>query len=146
MPQVLHSMDTPFDGWRHTFRRGHIVSRDGTDRQIILDLNDEGDLIEVRCIRAPSGYIDDDGELVGVWCDVGEHESNLTRRYEPVDDMFSVDIQFPETTLIACAGKPIFEVIDHPVTRERYGPADVIERTFWDDEAQVSVFEVRRAA
>ena len=54
--------------------------------------------------------------------------------------------QFPAATLVACAGKPILEVIDHPVTRKRYGPGDVIERAFWDDEAQVSVFEVRRAA
>lgn len=54
--------------------------------------------------------------------------------------------QFPETILTACVGKPILEVIDHPVTRERYGLADVIERAFWDDEAQVTVFEVRRAA
>ena len=56
------------------------------------------------------------------------------------------DRQFPDTTLVACAGKPILEVIDHPVTRERYGPDDVIEGAFWDDEAQVSVFEVRRSA
>lgn len=57
-----------------------------------------------------------------------------------------VNQRFPATVLSACAGKPILEVIDHPVTRERYSASDVIERAFWDDGAQVSVFEVRRAA
>lgn len=56
------------------------------------------------------------------------------------------ETRYPASTLVACAGKPILEVIDHPVTRERYGPDDVVERAFWDEEAQVSVFEIRRAA
>ena len=56
------------------------------------------------------------------------------------------DIQFPETILVSVVGKPILEVISHPLTIEAYGPADVIERAWWDDVARLSVFEVRRAA
>lgn len=52
--------------------------------------------------------------------------------------------QFPATILSACAGKPILDVINVPVTRERYDATDIISHAFWDDEAQVSVFEIER--
>ena len=53
------------------FPVGTIVSRDGTDRHRVIAVNDVGDLIEVECIvRSAHG-----------WCDVGEREWNLPRRY-----------------------------------------------------------------
>lgn len=54
-----------------TFAIGTIVTRDGTDRHRVVNVNPDGDLIEVECVvAAESG-----------WCAVGEREWNLPRRY-----------------------------------------------------------------
>lgn len=57
------------------FKVGDRVTRDGTDVQFVVDTNASNgyppDIITVICLKAPA-----DG-----WCKVGEHESNLARRY-----------------------------------------------------------------
>lgn len=64
----------------HWFVVGDIVTRDGTDRQEVIETNQDDDwryapdAFTVRCTRAPA-----DG-----WCDVGEEEFNLTSRYSLV--------------------------------------------------------------
>lgn len=67
------------DTIEHPFVVGDIVSRMGADEQEVIGVNWAGDLIEVRCIKAPAAY--DDAEP---WCKVGDVESNLARRYELV--------------------------------------------------------------
>jgi hypothetical protein len=52
------------------FEVGDLVTRDGSDRQRVIWAGD--DLIEVECIVAPAGG----------WCEVGDRECNLARRYE----------------------------------------------------------------
>ncbi|MFZ5744450.1 MAG: hypothetical protein ACOY7T_08230 [Pseudomonadota bacterium] len=64
------------------FKPGDIVTRDGTDRQKVLEINDAGDLMLVECISEPLGYLNDDGTRGDPWCKIGEQEWNLTRRYE----------------------------------------------------------------
>lgn len=51
------------------WRPGDIVTRDGTDEHEIVGI--DGDLIDVVCVKAPSVP----------WAEVGDIESNLTRRY-----------------------------------------------------------------
>ena len=50
---------------------GDIVTRDGTDEHEIVGINESRDLLDLVCIKAPDGK----------WIAVGEHDSNLTRRY-----------------------------------------------------------------
>lgn len=64
------------------FKVGDIVSRDGTDLQRILEINDAGDLMLVECIREPLGSLNDDGSRGESWLKVGEQEWNLPRRYQ----------------------------------------------------------------
>lgn len=58
--------------WNPMFRVGDIVTRGGDDRQRILDVREGGQMITVRCIKAPASG----------WCELGEEESNLARRYQ----------------------------------------------------------------
>jgi len=53
------------------FKRGDIVSRDGTDEHLIYDMNRAGDFINVICLKAPKDK----------WTAVGETEGNVARRY-----------------------------------------------------------------
>jgi len=55
---------------------GDIVTRDGTDLHRVIEASEIGDTIVVECTRAPY-----DG-----WCEVGELETNLARRYGPAPD------------------------------------------------------------
>ena len=55
------------------FEIGDIVSRDGTDEHEVIG-EDDGLTMRVRCIK-PSR----EG-----WCEVGDEEINLSRRYELV--------------------------------------------------------------
>ncbi|RXR28977.1 hypothetical protein [Sphingobium fluviale] len=64
------------------FKVGDIVTRDGTDLQKIIEINDVGDLILVECVKEPLGYLNDDGSRGTPWCAIGEQEWNLSRRYE----------------------------------------------------------------
>lgn len=56
------------------FEVGDIVSRDGTDRHEVIAVSERGQMIEARCIAAPESG----------WCQVGDVESNLARRYSKV--------------------------------------------------------------
>lgn len=60
------------------FLPGDIVTRDGTDEQVVLgpDPSDPffGTIIDLRCIKAPESG----------WIAVGERESNLPGRYQLV--------------------------------------------------------------
>ncbi len=64
--------DDKIDPWR--LKVGDIVTRIGTDEQEILEINEGGDLILVKCIKAPH-----DG-----FCKVGDTESNVPWRYRLV--------------------------------------------------------------
>lgn len=57
---------------------GDLVTRDGTDIHIVIEVDD--DLITVTCIKEPAIPYGCDEP----WIRVGEVERNLTRRYEPV--------------------------------------------------------------
>lgn len=63
----------------HPFIVGDIVTRMGADEQEVIAVNWAGDMIDVRCIKAPEPW--EDGVT---WCKVGDVESNLARRYELV--------------------------------------------------------------
>lgn len=52
------------------FHVGEVVTRDGTDRHIVIEIGDYND-ITVECIRAPKTG----------WCKIGEKETNLAGRY-----------------------------------------------------------------
>lgn len=52
------------------------VTRDGTDVQFVVSLDDEGFCGTFRCVQ-PSEW---------GWCSVGDEEFNLVRRYERVKD------------------------------------------------------------
>lgn len=54
------------------FKKGDIVTRDGSDEQIVLEDEDGYNCISVRCIKAP----------IHQWMKVGETEYNLARRYK----------------------------------------------------------------
>ncbi len=56
------------------FMPGDVVTRDGTDEQEVLWTDEEGYALEVRCIKAPASG----------WCQIGDKETNLARRYELV--------------------------------------------------------------
>ena len=56
--------------WR-TFNVGDIVSRIGTDEQKIVGINHAGDLIDIKCIKAPHNN----------FCKIGDVESNVPWRY-----------------------------------------------------------------
>ncbi len=58
------------------FKVGDLVTRDGTDIQKVVGKNAD-DQIEVECIVPPTGG----------WCQVGEREWNLARRYVHVRDI-----------------------------------------------------------
>lgn len=53
-----------------SFRVGDIVSRDGTDRQEVIEVGEYGE-IKVKCVKAPKTR----------WIKIGEVETNLSRRY-----------------------------------------------------------------
>jgi hypothetical protein len=57
-----------------TFKVGDIVTRDGTDRQIVLEVGNYGEIV-VKCVKAPKSG----------WVKVGETESNLVQRYTKVN-------------------------------------------------------------
>lgn len=82
-------MDAEGSVSRLKFRVGDIVTRDGTDRQRIIEINDAGDLIHVECIRAPLGWLNDDGSRGASWCEIGDREWNIPWRYD-----------YPEETMI----------------------------------------------
>jgi hypothetical protein len=53
------------------FEKGDIVTRDGTDEQIVEEVYYHGDMLHVRCIKEP-----DNG-----WIRKNETEHNLAKRY-----------------------------------------------------------------
>ena len=57
------------DDLSHLWKVGDIVTRDGTDEHEIVGIR-EG-MLDLVCIKEPNAK----------WTTVGEHDSNLTRRY-----------------------------------------------------------------
>ena len=53
------------------FAIGDLVTRDGTDLQRVISTDEDGIMITVVCIEAPRTP----------WCEVGDEETNLARRY-----------------------------------------------------------------
>lgn len=58
------------------FNVGDIVTRDGTDRQRITYVQPDRHSMEVVCIKAPASG----------WCQIGDSEFNLCRRYAFVEN------------------------------------------------------------
>jgi hypothetical protein len=71
------------------FGVGDYVSRDGNDVHRCVSIREGGDLGDFVCVVAPPIY---EGSTVPLTT-VGEVETNLTRRYEPVD--YKPDIEVP---------------------------------------------------
>lgn len=63
-----------------------------------------------------------------------------------IGDCIVADIQIPETILNASIGKPITDVINVPLTRERYKSGQKIIQAYWDDVTELSFFEIEKAA
>lgn len=60
------------------FKPGDLVTRDGTDVQLVVDASDDGfGAMLVRCIR-PSAH---------GWCEVGDEEWNMKGRYQYAGDL-----------------------------------------------------------
>ena len=74
------------------FKVGDIVTRDGTDLQRILEINEAGDLITVECIKEPLGWLNDDGTRGEPWCRLGDREDNLARRYSHAGNVIEGEI------------------------------------------------------
>lgn len=55
---------------------GDIISRDGTDEQRIVSIDFEYGVVYVTCVKEPAV-----GDSGGPWCEVGDEDSNLIRRY-----------------------------------------------------------------
>lgn len=68
------------------FQVGDIVTRDGTDRQRVIEANEGYGNITVECIKEPLGFLNEDGTRDPPWCKLGEREANLERRYSYADD------------------------------------------------------------
>lgn len=56
----------------HIYEVGNIVSRNGSDEHIILEIDYRWMTLKVKCIKSPPDN----------YCQVGEEEDNLIRRYE----------------------------------------------------------------
>lgn len=69
------------------FRVGDLVTRDGTDVQRVIEIDDDGECITVKCVKEPLGLLLEDGTRAAPWCRVGETEFNLARRYEFAGDI-----------------------------------------------------------
>ena len=80
------------------FQTGDIVTRDGSDRQRILEVSECGDLIHVECVKEPIGWLNDDGTRDAPWCKIGETEWNLARRYSFHDELV-IDAQAERAVL-----------------------------------------------
>lgn len=63
------------------FEIGDIVTRDGSDRQRVLDIGEHGDQMLVECIRAPLGYRNEDGSLGEPWCEIGDQGRGCPQRF-----------------------------------------------------------------
>lgn len=81
------------------FQVGDIVTRDGTDRQRVIEINDAGDLMLVECIKAPLGYFNEDSSRDKPWCDVGDQEWNLPRRYSYPEELVIEGASSPDQAL-----------------------------------------------
>ena len=57
--------------WSFSFKVGDIVSRNGDDRQVVIEVSPEYNAMTVRCTKAPRSG----------WVEVGEEEFNMMRRY-----------------------------------------------------------------
>lgn len=70
---------------------GDYVTRDGTDVHIVISLNDKrADAGEFQCVIEPAIYEGTDEP----WIKKGEIETNLTRRYDPIE--YTVPVTPPE--------------------------------------------------
>ena len=57
------------------FKVGNIVTRDGSDEHIVIEVEeDDFDIIVVKCVKEP----------VEQWIKLGEEERNLASRYDLV--------------------------------------------------------------
>ncbi len=56
---------------------GDIVTRDGTDEKIILEIDEDYFMLTVKCIKEPKIFYGDEA-----WIKIDETESNLVRRYK----------------------------------------------------------------
>ena len=73
--ELLAAAPAVHDGWGSSYRVGSLVQRGGDDVHILITLSDGGDSGDCLCLVAPA-----DG-----WIAQGEIESNMTRRYAPIN-------------------------------------------------------------
>lgn len=69
------------------FKAGDIVTRDGTDRHRIMEIDDHFGNMLVECIKEPLGWLNEDGTRGEPWCKIGDQEWNLVRRYSYPDNL-----------------------------------------------------------
>lgn len=84
---------------------------------------------------------------VNVW--LSEKQVKSMRVEEALPKGVVVSQHFPQAQIVASIGKRIYDVIDHPIVREHFGPEDTVKEAFLTDGAgfrlmNLSVFEVRR--
>ena len=58
----------------YKFKKGDIVTRDGSDEHEVIIVDDGFNTIRVKCIKSPDMP----------WTSIGDEEDNLTRRYQLV--------------------------------------------------------------
>jgi hypothetical protein len=61
--------------------KGDIVSRDGSDEQEVIGIDNDWGQITVKCIKEPKSG----------WCKLGDVETNLARRYTLIRKRFFSD-------------------------------------------------------
>lgn len=79
------------DGWGSDYRVGSFVTRAGDDVHMLIAWDDTGDFL---CVIPPRSE-----SVSGRWIKQGEIESNLTRRYSPVNPGAIIDMETSPTRL-----------------------------------------------
>jgi hypothetical protein len=91
------------------FEIGDIVTRSGDDLHRVIEIGGDGSNVLVECIRAPLGWLNEDGSRDEPWCQVGEREDNLARRYSYPEFMtIEGEVTFRETYAVEESGKTRF--------------------------------------
>ena len=94
-----------------------------------------------RCVRRLEM-----GSSVEVWWrKIKDHDHRKDRK--PIG--VAIDRHIPKAIIVACIGKPIIEVIDHPLIRQHFGAEDTIKEAMLANYApfgtgSMTVFEIRR--
>lgn len=89
----------------------------------------------------------EEGKPVAVWW---RHIKDLNPSPDRKPIGVAIDHHIPQATFTACIGKPIHDVIDHPLLKEHFGPDDTIKDGMMSNRGPygptdpITVFEIRR--